>query len=182
MSSGSTSDKKLRVLVDMDGVLADFEGGFLRKYRSRYPTEPFITLDERRGFWVSPQYGQLRSDLCVRHKATFHCIVLQSVLFPFKFHGHKPEKAQLYYYKHIKVYLKLIERERGHLVKNAHAILTYYSNKGNLFITSWCTADSCISIIDHLLFRVFYDLETVIISLTEVFSELKLISSRLWKS
>lgn len=70
MSSGSTSDKKLRVLVDMDGVLADFEGGFLRKYRSRYPSEPYITMDERRGFWVSSQYGRLRSDLCVRHKET----------------------------------------------------------------------------------------------------------------
>lgn len=75
MSSASTSDKKLRVLVDMDGVLADFEGGFLKKYRRRYPTEPYIALDERRGFWVSSQYGRLRSDLCVRHKETFHFIV-----------------------------------------------------------------------------------------------------------
>ncbi|TWW81611.1 5'(3')-deoxyribonucleotidase, mitochondrial-like [Takifugu flavidus] len=67
MSSGYTSGKKLRVLVDMDGVLADFEGGFLKKYRSRYPTEPYINLDDRRGFWVSSQYGRLRSDL--REKA-----------------------------------------------------------------------------------------------------------------
>lgn len=64
-SSSSTSGKKLRVLVDMDGVLADFEGGFLKKYRARYPGEPYITMDDRRGFWVSTQYGQLRSDLCV---------------------------------------------------------------------------------------------------------------------
>ncbi|XP_078794165.1 5'(3')-deoxyribonucleotidase, mitochondrial [Oryzias latipes] len=56
--------KRLRVLVDMDGVLADFEGGFLKKYRARYPEEPFISLDDRRGFWVSAQYGQLRADLC----------------------------------------------------------------------------------------------------------------------
>uniref|UniRef100_A0A8C7WZX8 5',3'-nucleotidase, mitochondrial n=1 Tax=Oryzias sinensis TaxID=183150 RepID=A0A8C7WZX8_9TELE len=55
---------RLRVLVDMDGVLADFEGGFLKKYRARYPEEPFISLDDRRGFWVSAQYGQLRADLC----------------------------------------------------------------------------------------------------------------------
>uniref|UniRef100_A0A3B5L467 Uncharacterized protein n=1 Tax=Xiphophorus couchianus TaxID=32473 RepID=A0A3B5L467_9TELE len=60
----STADRMLRVLVDMDGVLADFEGGFLKKYRARYPDEPFIALDDRRGFWVSLQYGQLRSDLC----------------------------------------------------------------------------------------------------------------------
>ena len=63
MSSG----KRLRVLVDMDGVIADFEGGFLKKYRARYPNEPFITLEDRRGFWVSTQYGQIRSDLCVSH-------------------------------------------------------------------------------------------------------------------
>lgn len=65
MSFTSRSGKRLRVLVDMDGVLADFEGGFLKKYRARYPREPYITLEDRRGFWVSTQYGQLRSDLCV---------------------------------------------------------------------------------------------------------------------
>ncbi|XP_068610718.1 5'(3')-deoxyribonucleotidase, mitochondrial-like [Brachionichthys hirsutus] len=63
MRSSSTSGKRIRVLVDMDGVLADFEGGFLKKYRARYPSEPYITLDDRRGFWVSTQYGRLRSDL-----------------------------------------------------------------------------------------------------------------------
>ena len=67
MSSSSSGGKRLRVLVDMDGVLADFEGGFLKKYRARYPDEPYITLEDRRGFWVSSQYGQLRSDLCVSH-------------------------------------------------------------------------------------------------------------------
>lgn len=64
MSSSSGDRRRLRVLVDMDGVLADFEGGFLRKYRARYPEDPFIPLEERRGFWVSAQYGKLRSDLC----------------------------------------------------------------------------------------------------------------------
>uniref|UniRef100_A0A1A8JJJ6 5', 3'-nucleotidase, cytosolic n=1 Tax=Nothobranchius kuhntae TaxID=321403 RepID=A0A1A8JJJ6_NOTKU len=49
MSSSSASGKRLRVLVDMDGVLADFEGGFLKKYRARYPDEPFVSLDDRRG-------------------------------------------------------------------------------------------------------------------------------------
>lgn len=49
----------------MDGVLADFEGGFLKKYRARYPSEPYIPQDDRRGFWVSEQYRRLRNDLHV---------------------------------------------------------------------------------------------------------------------
>lgn len=69
-SSSSPSGKRLRVLVDMDGVLADFEGGFLKKYRARYPDEPYITLEDRRGFWVSTQYGKLRNDLCVSDMKT----------------------------------------------------------------------------------------------------------------
>ncbi|XP_067859523.1 5'(3')-deoxyribonucleotidase, mitochondrial-like [Heptranchias perlo] len=56
--------ERLRVLVDMDGVLADFEGGFLQKYKDTYPKEPFIELKDRRGFWVSTQYGKLKPDLC----------------------------------------------------------------------------------------------------------------------
>ncbi|XP_038675185.1 5'(3')-deoxyribonucleotidase, mitochondrial-like isoform X3 [Scyliorhinus canicula] len=56
--------RKLRVLVDMDGVLADFEGGFLQKFRDAYPKEPSIELQDRRGFWVSAQYGELHPDLC----------------------------------------------------------------------------------------------------------------------
>ncbi|KAJ8362582.1 hypothetical protein AAFF_G00367800 [Aldrovandia affinis] len=59
-----SASKRLRILVDMDGVLADFEGGFLKKYRARYPDDPYIRLEDRRGFWVSAQYGHLRSDLC----------------------------------------------------------------------------------------------------------------------
>lgn len=66
--SASASGKRLRVLVDMDGVLADFEGGFLKKYRARYPNDPYIPLEDRKGFWVSAQYGQLRSDLCVSER------------------------------------------------------------------------------------------------------------------
>lgn len=73
MSSSCASGKRLRVLVDMDGVLADFEGGFLKKYRARYPDEPYITLEDRRGFWVSTQYGRLRSDLCVSDWLEYMC-------------------------------------------------------------------------------------------------------------
>lgn len=62
---GKHPETRLRVLLDMDGVIADFEGGFLKKYRQRYPNDPYISLEERRGFWVSTQYGELREDLCV---------------------------------------------------------------------------------------------------------------------
>ncbi|KAL2298876.1 hypothetical protein Nmel_014484 [Mimus melanotis] len=57
------SRRALRVLVDMDGVLADFEGGFLKKFRARYPNKPYIALEDRRGFWVSEQYGRLGPEL-----------------------------------------------------------------------------------------------------------------------
>ncbi|XP_075035297.1 5'(3')-deoxyribonucleotidase, mitochondrial [Mixophyes fleayi] len=63
-SSSVPPARPLRVLVDMDGVLADFEGGFLKKYRARYPKEPYIELEDRRGFWVSEQYDRLKPGLC----------------------------------------------------------------------------------------------------------------------
>ncbi|XP_066221171.1 5'(3')-deoxyribonucleotidase, mitochondrial isoform X3 [Saccopteryx leptura] len=60
---GPAGRRALRVLVDMDGVLADFEGGFLRKFRARFPDQPFIALEDRRGFWLSEQYGRLQPGL-----------------------------------------------------------------------------------------------------------------------
>ncbi|NXK23208.1 NT5C protein, partial [Arenaria interpres] len=53
----------LRVLVDMDGVLADFEGAVLRGFVARFPGEPRVELAERRGFSVREQYCSLREDL-----------------------------------------------------------------------------------------------------------------------
>ena len=64
-ASGGPAGRALRVLVDMDGVLADFEGGFLRKFRARFPDQPFIALEDRRGFWVSEQYDRLQPGLSV---------------------------------------------------------------------------------------------------------------------
>lgn len=55
----------LRVLVDMDGVLADFEGAVLRGFRARFPGEPRVELAARRGFSVREQYRALREDLAV---------------------------------------------------------------------------------------------------------------------
>ncbi|NXV01434.1 NT5C protein, partial [Cettia cetti] len=56
----------LRVLVDMDGVLADFEGAVLREFRARFPAEPRVELAERRGFSVREQYRSLREDLAAK--------------------------------------------------------------------------------------------------------------------
>ncbi|XP_076844090.1 5'(3')-deoxyribonucleotidase, mitochondrial isoform X2 [Brachyhypopomus gauderio] len=54
----------MHLCSNLQVCLIDFEEGFLRKYRERYPNEPYVTLEERRGFWVSTQYGELRRDLC----------------------------------------------------------------------------------------------------------------------
>ena len=48
--------RPLTVLVDMDGVLADFEGRWLEIFRERYPDEPFIKLEDRRTFYIDDQY------------------------------------------------------------------------------------------------------------------------------
>ncbi|KAF4012904.1 hypothetical protein G4228_002872 [Cervus hanglu yarkandensis] len=58
--------RPVRVLVDMDCVLADFEAGLLRGFLQRFPGEPYVPLEERRGFLAREQYRALRPDLAYR--------------------------------------------------------------------------------------------------------------------
>ena len=47
---------KVLVLVDMDGVLADFNAGFLEKFKESHPAKPFIPLNRLNTFYVEDQY------------------------------------------------------------------------------------------------------------------------------
>ena len=59
------SHNRLRVLVDMDQVLCDFEGRFLAIYREKFPDEPFIPFEQRNTFFIVDQYEKLKADLPV---------------------------------------------------------------------------------------------------------------------
>jgi 5'-nucleotidase len=47
----------------MDGVLADFEQGFLARWRARYPDKPYIPIEDRTTFYILDQYPQELSPL-----------------------------------------------------------------------------------------------------------------------
>ncbi len=44
------------ILVDMDGVIADFEGEFLKRWRANHPEKSYVSHEERKGFWLREQY------------------------------------------------------------------------------------------------------------------------------
>lgn len=46
----------MRILIDMDGVIADFDSEFLRRWRERYPDKFYVPLAERTTFYVKEQY------------------------------------------------------------------------------------------------------------------------------
>lgn len=50
------SSNSVFVLVDMDGVLCDFDLGFLEKFQKAYPGKPYISLKDRKTFYVAEQY------------------------------------------------------------------------------------------------------------------------------
>jgi 5'-nucleotidase len=46
----------MRILIDMDGVLSDFDGEFLKRWRDRYPDNFYVPIEKRTTFYVSKQY------------------------------------------------------------------------------------------------------------------------------
>jgi 5'-nucleotidase len=48
----------MRILVDMDGVLADFESAFLTDWQRQHPEKAFVPLDARTTFYLNEQYPQ----------------------------------------------------------------------------------------------------------------------------
>lgn len=48
----------MRILIDMDGVIADFDREFLQRWRTRHPDKFYIPLEERITFYVKEQYPE----------------------------------------------------------------------------------------------------------------------------
>lgn len=48
----------MRILVDMDGVIADFDGEFLKRWKERYPDKPYVPFEERTTFYVRDSYPE----------------------------------------------------------------------------------------------------------------------------
>ena len=48
----------MRILIDMDGVISDFDGEFLKRWRTRYPDKLYIPMEERTEFYVKTQYPE----------------------------------------------------------------------------------------------------------------------------
>lgn len=46
----------MRILIDMDGVIADFDGEFLQRWKARHPDEFFIPIEKRIKFYIKDDY------------------------------------------------------------------------------------------------------------------------------
>ena len=59
----------MRILVDMDDVLAGFDERFLELWREQHPDEPYVPLEERTKFYVADEYSK---DLKPLIEAVYH--------------------------------------------------------------------------------------------------------------
>ncbi len=48
----------MRILVDMDGVITDFDGEFLQRWRQRHPDMFYVPLEQRKTFYVRDDYPE----------------------------------------------------------------------------------------------------------------------------
>lgn len=55
----------MRILVDMDGVLSDFDGEFLKRWRERHPEKFFVPFEQRLSFYVKDSYPEELKPLVV---------------------------------------------------------------------------------------------------------------------
>jgi len=46
----------MRILIDIDGVIGDFDQEFLQRWRSRHADKIYIPLEERTTFYIKDQY------------------------------------------------------------------------------------------------------------------------------
>ena len=53
----------MRILVDMDGVIADFDGEFLKRWQERHPDKPYVPFEERKSFYVRDSYPDILKPL-----------------------------------------------------------------------------------------------------------------------
>lgn len=55
----------MRILIDMDGVISDFDGEFLKRWRERHPEKPYVPIEERTTFYVKESYPEEHKPLVV---------------------------------------------------------------------------------------------------------------------
>lgn len=46
----------MRILIDMDGVIADFERGFLKQWQTLHADKSFVRLEDRKTFYIIDDY------------------------------------------------------------------------------------------------------------------------------
>ncbi|MGH0119594.1 UNVERIFIED_CONTAM: hypothetical protein FKN15_056862 [Acipenser sinensis] len=87
----------------MDGVLADFEGGFLKKFRAKFPNDPYekaITIWESQNFFIEldPLPGAVEA---VQQMSRFQNTDVFICTSPIKMYKHCPYEKYAWVDKHL---------------------------------------------------------------------------------